>query len=98
MNIALLKPLVALLPACLLFVGSAVTFIRAKTLIFLMQLVGATAIVIVVLTHLCEALGVFPAMHWSLGHSAGHYLDLACAVLGFTLFPIAYFLHAISSK
>ena len=42
----------------------------------------------VVLTHLCEALGLFPWMHWGLEDSFGHYLDLSSAVLGLTLFPI----------
>lgn len=59
-----------------------------------MQLVGASCIVLVVLTHVCEALRLFPAMHWGLEHSAGHYLDLVGAVLGLTLFPAGYF-HAL---
>lgn len=31
----------------------------------------------------------------SLEHSVGHYLDLWGAVLGLTLFPIGYLLHAL---
>lgn len=27
----------------------------------------------VVVTHICEALHLFPSMHWGLKHSAGHY-------------------------
>ena len=34
-------------------------------------------------------------MHWGLEHSAGHYVDLVGAVLGLTLFPAGYFLHAL---
>lgn len=98
MHIAVLKAVVASIPACLLLLGSAAMFFRAKTLILLVQLVGASAIMVVVLTHLCEALHLLPVMHWGLEHSVGHYLDLACAVLGFTLFPVGYFLHAIMAN
>jgi hypothetical protein len=34
-------------------------------------------------------------MHWGDTHSVGHYLDFASAVLGLTLFPIGYLLHAL---
>jgi hypothetical protein len=33
-----------------------------------------------------------------LEHSAGHYLDLSAAVLGFTLFPLGYLLHALAER
>ena len=40
---------------------------------------------IVVLTHICEALGVLPWMHWGLKSSVGHYLDFWSAAVGLTL-------------
>jgi hypothetical protein len=46
--------------------------------------------VLVVLTHVAEALGLFPAMRWGAPDSVGHYLDLASAVLGVTLLPVGY--------
>ena len=49
MSITLLKALVALVPACLLFSGSLVLFFRAKTVSCLMQLLGAVCLVLVVL-------------------------------------------------
>jgi hypothetical protein len=52
----------------------------------------------VVLTHLCEALHVFPRTQWGSQHSAGYYLDLWSAVLGLTLFPIGYLLHALTKR
>lgn len=76
MNPASLKALLALLPACLLLLGSAITFFRLKTVPLLLQLVGASALVVVVLTHVCDALHLFPGMHWGMEHSVGHYLDL----------------------
>ena len=38
---------------------------------------------------------LFPGMHWGLEHSAGHYVDLAAAVLGLALFPVGYLLQAL---
>ena len=98
MNIALLKALVALLPLCLLFSGSVVLFRKGKAVGSFLQLLGTGCLVLVVLTHLCEALHLFPGMHWGLEHSAGHYLDLWSAVLGLTLFPIGYLLYAVTRQ
>ena len=98
MNPASLKALLALLPACLLLLGSAITFLRLKTVPPLLQLVGASALVAVVLTHICEALHLFPSMYWGQEHSVGHYIDLASAVLGFVLFPIGYVFQALRDR
>jgi hypothetical protein len=38
-------------------------------------------LLVVVLTHVAEALHLFPAMGWGEPDSAGHYVDLASAVL-----------------
>ena len=96
MNSILFKALVALLPACLLLSGSIILFLRGKTSYLFMQLFGAGCILVVVLTHVCEGLHLFPGMGWGIEHSAGHYVDLAGAVLGVTLFPAGYLLHALS--
>jgi Ca2+/Na+ antiporter len=98
MNVTLLLTLVALLPACMLFFGSIALFSRGKTVWSFLQLLGAGCLVIVVLTHLSETLHLFPSMHWGLEHSVGHYLDLSCAVLGLTLFPIGYLLHVLPKR
>src|SRR5437762_10904864 len=76
MNAVLLKGLVALVPACMLFSGSVVLFFRGKSLCSLLQLLGAGCLVVVVLAHVCEALHLFPWMHWGLEQGIGHYLDL----------------------
>lgn len=60
-----------------------------------MQLFGAGCLTIVVLTHICEAIHLFPSMNWGLENSAGHYIDLAGAIGGLTLFPVGYVLHAL---
>jgi hypothetical protein len=98
MNVALLKALIALFPACLLLGGSTILFLRGKTLYLFMQFFGAGCMGVVVLAHVCEALRLFPGMHWGLEQSAGHYVNLAGAVLGLTLFPAGYLLHALSVK
>ena len=53
---------------------------------------------VVVLTHICEALDLFPWMHWGLAGSLGHYLDLSGAVLGLTFFPIGYLFHVLRER
>jgi hypothetical protein len=98
MNVTLLKALVALVPACMLFSGSIVLFFRGKTVWSLLQLLGAGCLLVVVLTHVSEALHLFPWMQWGLEHSMGHYLDFWTAVLGLTLFPIGYLLYAVTKR
>ena len=93
-----LKTLVALVPALLLLSGSIVLLSRTRTIAALLQLLGAACLVVIVLTHICEALGLFPWMGWGLPDSVGHYLDLGSAVLGFTLFPVGYLCHALSKR
>ena len=56
MSATLLKALVALVPAGILFIGSVFLFRRERTPGSLLQIVGAGCLVVVVLTHLCEAL------------------------------------------
>jgi hypothetical protein len=53
-----------------------------------LQLFGAACLIIVVLTHVAEALHLFPGMGWGQPDSPGHYLDLASAILGCTLLLI----------
>jgi hypothetical protein len=95
MNALLLKSLVAWLPASMLFSGSVVLFFRGETVCGLLQLLGAGCLVVVVFTHVCEALHLFPWMHWGLEHTVGHYLDLWGAVLGITLFSVGYLFHVL---
>ena len=98
MDITLVKALVALIPACMLFAGSVALFLRGKTAGCVLQVLGAGCVVVVVLAHLSEALHLFPSMHWGDERSVGHYLDLSSAVLGITLFPLGYLLHAVARR
>jgi len=98
MNVTLLKRAIALVPAGMLFSGSVVLFSRGKTLCSFLQLLGAGCLVLVVLTHVAEALHLFPWMHWGLEHSVGHYLDFWSAVLGLALFPLGYLLDVLTKR
>ena len=69
MNATLSKALVALVPVSIPFVGSLLLFVREKVLASFLQSVGAGCLVVVVLAHLCEALQLFPWMHWGSEHS-----------------------------
>jgi hypothetical protein len=98
MNVIFLRALVALVPAGMLFSGSLVLFLRGKAIPSFLQLLGATCLVVVVLTHVSEALNLFPWMHWGLEHSVGHYLDFCSAVLGLALFPAGFLLGAVTKR
>jgi hypothetical protein len=97
MNATLVKALAALVPTCLLFAGSVVLFVRRRTITSFLQLLGSACLVVVVLTHVTEALRWFPWMQWGDEASLGHYLDLSSALLGLTLFPVGYFVQALRS-
>ena len=60
MNATLLKALVALVPVGMLFLGSAILVSKRKGPASVLQLVGAGSLVVVVLTHIFEALHCFP--------------------------------------
>ena len=98
MNVTLIKALVALLPACMLFSGSVIFFVKGRTACSFLQLIGAGCLALVVLTHIAEALHLFSWMNWGLEYSVGHYLDFWSAVVGLTLFPIGYLLHALTKR
>jgi hypothetical protein len=98
MNFTLFKGLIAFVPACMLFLGSVVLFFRQKTFFCLLQLLGAGCLVVVVVTHFCQALGLFPCMRWGLKDSVGHYLDFWSATLGLILFPAGYLFHALTNR
>src|SRR5438309_1373316 len=93
MNPTLLKAFVAVLPTTGLLAWSVIVFARGRTVPTLLQLLGAGCLVVVVLTHVAEALHLFPAMQWGEPHGVGHYVDLSSAVLGVTLLPAGWLLR-----
>ncbi len=89
----LMKAAVAFVPVVALFVYSVTALARRRTGPSVLQAVGATCLLIVVLTHVAEGLQLFPVMRWGEPDSAGHYLDLWSAVLGMVAAPIGFILH-----
>lgn len=98
MNATLFKSLLALVPTSVLLAGSIRVAANRRTPAAVLQLIGATCLVVMVLTHVSEALQILPWMRWGSEHSAGHYLDLASAILGLTLFPVGYALQAFAAR
>lgn len=92
MNETLLKALVLLLLTGLMF-AYFIVLIRRKIPWSGLQLAGAACLLIVVFTHVCEAVNAFPWMEWGAQHSAGHYLDLSSAVLGVIMVPAGYLMR-----
>jgi hypothetical protein len=92
------KALSALVPVGLLLTGAVILFSKRKTSGSLLQILGAACLLVVVLTHGCEAAHLFPSMHWGEERSVGHYLDLASAALGLISFPAGYLLDALQQS
>ena len=84
MSVTLLKLPVALLPGGMPFSGSVVLFFKGKAVWSSLQLIGAGCLVVIVLTHVCEALHLFSSMHWGLS-----------MVAVITSFPGALFLVSV---
>jgi predicted small integral membrane protein len=78
-------------PVFIAFAASALAFAREKTLIALVQLIGAVCLVVVLFTHISEAFGLFPSMGWGRPNSLGHYIDLVSAITGVILLTVGYF-------
>jgi hypothetical protein len=98
MNAPLLKALVAFVLISVLFSWSVFSFFRGKTVFSFLQFLGAGCLMVVVLTHIFEALHLFPFMQWGSRDSVGHYLDLTSAILGLTLFSIGFLVQTLAKR
>src|SRR5215471_20124807 len=85
MNPTLARALVIAVPIGALLVSASLSLARTRTLYAACWFIGAVCLGIVVLTHVAESMGWFPAMRWGQPDSAGHYLDLTSACVGATL-------------
>jgi hypothetical protein len=95
MNPTLLKAVLAMVPTSVLLVASTVVFRREASNGSLIQLMGAGCLVIVVLTHIFEAVGLLAWMHWGQERSFGHYVDFWSAVLGLTLVSVGFLMRRL---
>jgi uncharacterized membrane protein len=82
MNATLGVSLIIGTPILILLVLSFLRFIHRPTVPGVFPALGAACLFVMVLTHIAEALRVFPAMGWGQRHSPGHYLDLISTFLG----------------
>ena len=98
MNVTLLKALIVSVSVVMLILGAATAFIKTKTAYSFLQLVGSGCLVLMVLSHVCEALHLLPMLGWGLKDSLGHYIDLWSALLGLTLFSAGYLLQAFNNR
>jgi hypothetical protein len=57
---------------------------------YLLLFIGTGFVAVVVLTHIAEALHIFPWMGWGIPNSPGHYLDLVSAIAGPILLTVGY--------
>lgn len=85
MNEALLRSLVGLAIVSVIVLVSVLMLRRERTSGARIQVAGSALLVIVVVVHIFEALGVFPQMGWGRPDSVGHYIDLASGVTGLAL-------------
>ncbi len=79
-----------------LVAGAAARLRQGRTVPVVLQLLGAVGLLVVGLAHVAEAMRVLSFMGWGRPQSIGHYLDLAGAVAGVSLFPIGYLLDAFA--
>jgi hypothetical protein len=94
----LLKALAVLLPVSFVLAASAIAYARGRKMAAGLQMVGAACLIIVALTHVCEAFNLLPSMRWGEPRSWGHYLDLASAVMGVVLLSLGYLLRAVTGR
>jgi hypothetical protein len=81
MYFATAKAILALLVTTVLFSGAAVLYRRRRNTAAGLLALGIAFLIVVALTHLCEAVGLLPALEWGQPHSVGHYIDLGAALL-----------------
>jgi hypothetical protein len=98
MNATLLKALVVSVSVAMLFFGAVSSYFRTKAASSFLQLAGSGCLGVMGLSHVCEALHLFPSMQWGLKDSLGHYIDLWSALLGLTLFSVGYLLQAFNNR
>ena len=89
----LAKAVVDLLLMGIVGTVAARRFFRTHATPSLLELVGAFGWAMLGVTHICEGLHVFPAMHWGIEGSPGHYLNLASLAVGLLL-PVGYILQS----
>ena len=95
-NLTLFKAVAGLILVGVLCASSTLAH-RKRTWSLAFQLAGACFLLVVVASHVCEALQLLPWMDWRATNIAGHYLDLVGAIAGLTLLSLGLLLRVIKS-
>ena len=98
MNATLVKALIGLILVGILVAVSVAQVTRKRTPASFLGLFGAGCLVVVALTHVTEALRLFPRMQWGDPYSIGHYIDMTSAILGIALLLGGYVLQVYRSS
>ena len=96
-NLTLLKASAGLILVGLLCASSTRVYRKKRTWSSAFQLAGACLLLVVVASHVCEALQLLPWIDWEATNSAGHYLDLVSAIAGLTLLSFGLLLRVFKS-
>ena len=96
-NLTLLKALTGLILVGVLCASTTRAHWKKRTWSSAFQLAGACLLLVVVASHICEAIHLLPWMGWGATNSAGHYLDLVSAISGLTLLSFGLLLRVIKS-
>jgi hypothetical protein len=94
-NLALLKTLAGLILVGVLCASSTLALRKEITWSSAFQLAGACFLLVVIASHICEALHLLPWMNWGAANSADHYLDLVSTIAGVTLLLFGLLLRVI---
>jgi hypothetical protein len=96
-NLTLLKASAGLILVGVLCASSTLVHRKKRTWSSAFQLAGACLLLVVVASHVCEALQLLPWIDWGATNSAGHYLDLVSAIAGLTLLSFGLLLRVFKS-
>ena len=94
-NLTLLKASAGLILVGVLCASSTRVYRKKRTWSSAFQLAGACLLLVVVASHICEAIHLLPWMGWGATNSAGHYLDLVSAIAGPTLMSFGLLVRVI---
>jgi hypothetical protein len=90
MNFTLSKILILFVAAAVLLIRTASFVLHQPSAARVLQLCVSVALMIVVLTHVAEALSLFTFMGWGRPNSMGHYLDLLSLALGIVFLLVGH--------
>jgi hypothetical protein len=83
---------------CVAFVASIWVFARERNAPSFVRVLGAGFLLVVVFTHVFEAVHLFPWMGWGLPHSVGHYVDLVSATCGLIFVAGGYLFRRLTKR